>query len=250
MPADLPPTEGSLSDLAATQHIAAAFARMSGLFLSAETVTTALQLITALSVEMVPRTAGAGITLLDREGERVTAAATDRVVEAADSLQYELETGPCLDAWANRTVVRVDDFAVDDRWPLWSRRAAQLGLRSSVSAPLVAGTQALGAIKVYAAEPNSYGAREDHLLTMFSAQAAMLLSNMRAAEDAERVSAQIADQLRTREAVTLAKGIVMARDGVDERTAFLTLAHSASDQRTTLRRVAERLTQSTVRRLR
>ncbi|MGK8491665.1 ANTAR domain-containing protein [Nocardia asiatica] len=135
-------------------------------------------------------------------------------------------------------------------WPLWSRRAAQLGLRSSVSAPLVAGTQALGAIKVYAAEPNSYGAREDHLLTMFSAQAAMLLSNMRAAEDAERVSAQIADQLRTREAVTLAKGIVMARDGVDERTAFLTLAHSASEQRTTLRRVAERLTQSTVRRLR
>ncbi|WP_457227462.1 GAF and ANTAR domain-containing protein [Nocardia gipuzkoensis] len=250
MPTDLPPTEGLLSEVAATQQIVAAFARMSGLFLSAETVTTALKLITALSKEMVPGTAGSGITLVDSEGERVTAAATDDLVEEADSLQYQLGTGPCLAAWADRVVLRVDDLAVDDRWPSWSRQAARLGLRSSLSAPLVAGAQALGAIKVYAPEPHAYGARQERLLTMFAAQAAVLLSNMRAAEDAERVSAQISEHLRTREAVTLAKGIVMARDGVDERTAFLTLARTAGEQRTTLRRVAERLAQSTVRRLR
>ncbi|WP_280449986.1 GAF and ANTAR domain-containing protein [Nocardia brasiliensis] len=155
-----------------------------------------------------------------------------------------------MTAWSDRVLVRIDDLATDERWPAWSRAAAELGLRASLSAPLVAGSHALGAIKVYAVQPDTFGVREENLLTMFSAQAAMLLAHVRAAEDAERVSAHIADGLRAREVVTLAKGIVMARDGVDERTAFLTLAHTARRQDTTVRQVAERLAGSTVTRRR
>ncbi|MEV6828223.1 GAF domain-containing protein [Amycolatopsis sp. NPDC051102] len=231
-------------------RLAAVFARMSGLLLSSEKVDTALRLVTALAVEMVPGTTGAGISLLDRHGERVTAAATDEVVERADALQYQLGYGPCLTAWADRMVVRVDDLAQDDRWPAWSRPAAELGLRSALSAPMVAGPKPLGALKVYAVPPHSYGEREEHLLTMFASQAAMLISNLRTTQDAERASAQVAEALRGREIVKLAKGIVMARDRVDERAALLTLAQLAGQERTTLRHTAERLAQSTVRRLR
>jgi GAF domain-containing protein len=231
-------------------QLAAVFARMSGLLLSTETVTTALKLVTSLATEMLPDTAGAGITLMNRDGERVTAAATDDIVERADMLQYQLGYGPCLTAWRDQVVVRIDDLANDERWPTWSRQAFELGLRASLSIPLVAGTQPLGALKVYAVNPNTCGQREQHVLTMFAAQAAMFLANMRAAEDAERATGQIADSLRGREVIVLAKGIVMARDEVDERTAFLTLAHTASQQRITLRRAAERLARSTVRRRR
>jgi AmiR/NasT family two-component response regulator len=115
---------------------------------------------------------------------------------------------------------------------------------------MVAGPEPLGALKVYAVSPHSYGEREEHVLTMFASQAAMLISNMRTAQDAERASAQVAEALRGREIVKLAKGIVMARDRVDERAALLTLAQLAGQERTTLRHTAERLAQSTVRRLR
>jgi GAF domain-containing protein len=233
-----------------TDELAGVFARVSGLLLSTETVGTALKLITSLARQTVPGTAGAGITLLDPRGERVTAAATDAVVERADSLQYRLGRGPCLAAWEDRVVVRIDDLAADDRWPDWSGPTAALGLRSSLSAPLVAGSRSLGAMKVYARGPGAYGAREEHVLTLFASQAAVLLANARTAQDAERVSDRLRDGLREREVVTLAKGIIMARDGVDERAAFLALTDAARQQRTTLRQAAEQLTRSTVRRRR
>lgn len=244
-PAD-DPVCGDLTE----DQLAAVFARMSGLLLGSDTVSVALALITGLAAEMVPRTAGAGITLTDPSGERMTAAATDDLVEQADAVQYELGLGPCLTAWADRVLVRIDDLAKDERWPSWSRRAAALGLRSSLSLPLVAGTRSLGAIKIYAVHPHAYKDREEHLVTMFAAQAAMLLANMRASEDAERASGLVVQSLHSRETITLAKGIVMARDGVDERTAFLTLAHTARQQHATVREAAEKLSRSTIRRLR
>ncbi|MBF6445445.1 GAF and ANTAR domain-containing protein [Nocardia farcinica] len=244
------PVTGTIADAVhaqpAVDQLVAAFARMSGFFLTAGTAGTALKLITSLATEMVAPTSGAGISMLDGSGARMTAAATGEVVEEAVSLQYQLGAGPCLTAWADRVVVRVDDFGTDQRWPEWSRRAARLGLASSLSAPLVAGTQALGAIKIYGARPGICGQREEHLLSMFSSQAAMLLAHMRAADDAERVSGLIAESLRGRDVINLAKGIIMARDRVDERGAFLILASTARNQNVPVRRVAERVAMSTV----
>ncbi|MCM6773158.1 GAF and ANTAR domain-containing protein [Nocardia sp. CDC159] len=238
------------ADAAMADELVAAFARASGLWLSAETVHTALELITSLAALTVPGTVGSGITLLDSHGERVTAAATDAVVEQADAVQYRIRQGPCLTAWADRVVVRIDDLNGDRRWPRWAREAAGLGLRSSLSVPLVAGSQALGALKIYADQPNSYGEREEHWLTLFAAQAALLLANMQTAREAERVSDLLTQSLRGREVMAMAKGIVMARDSVDERTAFLKLTETARQHRMTVQRAAERLVGSTVRRLR
>jgi GAF domain-containing protein len=180
----------------------------------------------------------------------VTTAATDEVVRRADDLQYELGGGPCLSAWSDRVTVRIDDVSRDARWPEWARAVAELGLRSSLSVPVVAGVTSLGALKVYATEPGAYGRREEQLLAMFATQAAVLLANMRTTQDAERVSDRLKDSLRGREVITLAKGIIMAREGVDERTAFLALADLAQQHGTTLRQTAERMARSTVRRLR
>ncbi|GAA1348797.1 GAF and ANTAR domain-containing protein [Saccharothrix algeriensis] len=227
-----------------TDELAAVFARVSGLLLSAETVNNGLALVTALAKESFAGTAGAGITLLDQAGDRVTAAATDAVVERADALQYELGQGPCLTAWEQRAVVRVDDLDREERWPDWVRAVAGVGLRSVLSAPLLLDGKLLGAMKVYASGPGAYGEREEHLLTMFATQAAILLDNLRTSEDARRVSDDLRRALRGRDVVALAKGVVMARDGVDERAAFLVLADLARRRGTTLRRACEHLVRS------
>lgn len=238
------------TELPLADELAAVFARMSGLLLSTETVNTALELITALARATIPNTDGAGVTLLDEHGDRVTAAATDPIVSRVDGLQYELDEGPCLTAWERRTLVRVDDLTHEDRWPRWARAAAATDVRAVLSAPLVAGNAALGAIKVYAHQPGTYGDREKHLLTMFAAHAAVLLANVGSYEDAKRVSDELRDSMRGRDLINIAKGVLMARETTDERTAFLLLAGMAREQGRPMRAVADTVAGSTVRRLR
>jgi GAF domain-containing protein len=236
------------TELPLADELAAVFARMSGLLLSTETVDRVLELTTVLAKEAVADTDGAGVTLLDEHGDRVTAAPTDPLVSHADGLQYELDEGPCLTAWEQRVLVRVDDLAHDDRWPRWA--AAAGGIRAVLSAPLVAGDHGLGALKVYSCHPDAYGDHDEHLLTLFAAHAGVLLANVRSAEDAWRVSDELHDAMRGRDLVNIAKGVLMAREATDERTAFLLLAGMARDQRRPLREVADTVAGTTVRRLR
>ena len=52
-------------DLPLTEELSAVFARMSGLLLSEETVSTAVRLVTSLAQDCIPGTVGAGVTLID-----------------------------------------------------------------------------------------------------------------------------------------------------------------------------------------
>jgi GAF domain-containing protein len=190
------------------------------------------------------------VTLVDGRGRKTTSAATDPVVGAADSRQYELDQGPCLSAWRDRAVYRIDDMDADRRWPDWARAAAQLGLRSSVSAPLVAGAESLGAIKVYSGEPLAYDLRTERLLTMFAAQAAVLLANVQSLENAQRLSDSLKAALRGRDVIAMGKGVVIGQDGVDEGRAFAVLVDRARRENRMLRDVAADLLRSAQRRRR
>lgn len=240
MPADLP-----LAD-----ELSAVFARMSGLLLSEETVATAVRLVTSLATETIPGTVGAGVTLVDENGRKSTTGASDPLVERADALQYELGQGPCLTAWAERTVVRIDDIPADPRWPEWSAAVEPLGLRAVLSARLVAGDAALGAIKVYSDRPAAYDARTEQVLTMFASQAAILLANVRSYEKAQRVSDDLRGALRSRDLIGMARGVLMERDGVDEEVAFAMLATAAQREHKKVRDVAQALLRSAGRRRR
>lgn len=237
-------------DVPLAEELAAVFARMSGLLLSEETVSTALGLVTSLAVEAIRGTIGAGVTLLDDQGRTTTAAASDPLVKRADQVQYELNEGPCLSAWAERAVFRVQDIARAARWPRWSEAVASMGMRASLSAPLVAGGSSLGAIKVYAEQPDAFTARDEHLLTMFAAQAAILLTNVQSYQSARRLSDELKDALRSRDVIATAKGIVMQRERTDEETAFAMLASAAQREHKKLHDLARALVQSTTRRRR
>lgn len=234
-------------ELPLSDELAGVFARMSGLLLSSETVGSVLRLVTKLAQDTIPDTAGAGVSMLDPDGSRVTTAATDDLVEQADRIQYEIGSGPCLVAWADRTVVRVDDLAHDTRWPHWARRAHELGLRTSLSAPLVAADAGLGALKVYGVRPGVYGSREESLLRMFATQAAILVANAKSYADARRVSDGLQTAMRRRDVVNIAKGVLMAQGHVDEQTAFLQLAKAAQEGNESLVEAAEHLVRATLR---
>jgi GAF domain-containing protein len=229
-------------------EMSAVFARMSGLLLSEETVSTAVGLVTALAADAIPGAVGAGVTLVDERGGKATSGASDPVVDKADNIQYELDEGPCLTAWAHRALIRLDDIGSDRRWPRWCRAVEPLGLSAAMSAPLVAGDRSLGAVKVYGRLPGAFDQHAEHLLVMFAAQAAILLANVQSVESARRLSDGLKDALRSRDVIATAKGILMARDGIAEELAFSVLMAGAQREHKTLRDAAQVVVRSTVRR--
>ena len=119
-----------------------------------------------------------------------------------------------------------------------------------MSAPLVAGEEPLGAIKVYAEDPGTFDERAGHLLTLFAAQAAVLVANVQSHERAKRLSEGMREAIRGRDAVNLAKGVLMARSNLDEDTAMALLVRRAEQDGTSVAETARALVDSAVRRRR
>ena len=245
----MPRTRSSDQYLPLTDELAGVFARMSGLLLTHETVETALGLLSALAHETVPGSTGAGVSIVDG-GRRTSSGATDERVRQADALQYELDEGPCLAAAAAREVVRIDDMTEDRRWPRWASAALPMGLRATLSAPLVAGDRSLGAIKVYADQAGVFDAHSEQLLSMFSAQAAVLVSNVKAYDQAKQFSDGMRLAFRDRDVVSMAKGVLMARGHVDEESAMAVLLRHAHRDDTTVAAAARAVVESAARRRR
>lgn len=237
--------EPSVSD-----ELATVYARMSGLLLSQETVQTMVELVTDLSTRAITSATGCAVSLMDEHGRRTTTGSTDHEVAAADDLQYELDEGPCMTAWREQVVVRVDDTASDVRWPRWAERVQALDVASALSAPMHAGGESLGAMKVYSNQPGAFDEADEELLVRFAAQAAIALANMQSLDSARRLSEQLKAALSTRDVIATAKGVLMARDGVDEQTAFALLVSASRRENRRLRDVASDLLAGLARRRR
>lgn len=212
------------------------FAHLQGMLLSTQDATAAVHQLARAAHRMVPAAAGAGVSLIDETGTRVTAAATDTVVEAADALQYELGQGPCLSAWATREPQHVADTAQDPRWTRWQAAAAASGIRSVLSTPLVHRNRGLGAMKVYATAPGAFTEAEERLLRLLADAAATLMGTAQAADAPVRLSASLKAALQSRETVALAAGVLMSRRGLDAEAAREALL---ADARARGRSVAE-----------
>lgn len=208
--------------------LAGMLSELGGVVLSTETLETAVALVTRLAAVTIAGTAGAGVTLVDSRGRRTTAA-SDPLVTKADALQYELDSGPCLTAWSDQVTVRIDQLDAETRWPLWTAGAAELGIASMVSLPLVAGDTSVGAIKVYSREGGVYDEHAEYVLGLFAEQAAVLLVNMLTLADARRLSTQLAETLFSRDVISQAKGVLISRGASDQEAAFAMLL-AASQQ--------------------
>lgn len=237
-------------ELPLSDELAAVYARMSGLLLSQETVQTMVELVTDLATRAIAGATGCAVSLMDDRGRRTTTASTDPVVAEADDVQYELDEGPCMTAWREQTVVRVDDTASESRWPHWSRQVQGLGVRSALSAPLHAGGVPLGAMKVYSDRRGAFDETDEQMMVRFAAQAAIALANMQSLDAARQLSEGLKEALTTRDVIATAKGVLMAHDGVDEQTAFAMLVSASQRENVKVRDVAANLLAGLARRRR
>src|SRR3954452_18654588 len=85
----------------------------------------------------------AGLTIRDERSRPTTVVFTDEVVPVIDAAQYSSDRGPCVDATRPGDVQAMDDARTEQRWPEFATAAADHGLRSTLSIPVVAAGRGL-----------------------------------------------------------------------------------------------------------
>ena len=176
-----------------------------------------------------------------RDGSYSTVATSNQIALAVDEAQYGDQDGPCLRALGQREPVAVPDIATVMHWPGFRREAGRLGLRSSLSIPLFAGSgTVIAALNVYARNSAALGD-----LTQGVHEAFDLESPQPPLADGELDEGSIQLLTGLREATALQRhiqisvGMLMARHQISASTAYTRLRDAAATNRRSLIEEAE-----------
>lgn len=217
--------------------LAEAYAELSGLLLTEESVDTTLRRVADLAVVLVPHCDLAAVTV--KEGDRyVTAASTDQLALEIDEEQYRVGDGPCLDAIRHNRVNRVDDCTAEARWPEFAANALEKGITSFLALPLVVRDEPIGAMNLYSKQSRGFTEIDEEVCRLFTGAAAAALANAQVYRSAVRLVEQLQDALDSRSVIERAKGVLMAREGCDADEAFRMLAGASQRTNRKLRDIA------------
>lgn len=175
----------------------------------------------------------AGLMLTGARRRPESSAGTDSLAEQAQNLQTELGEGPGFTALDLDEAI-VEDSADEQRWPTWSGRVAQLGLRSAAAVRLTAGSATLGALTMYAPEPGRFGDDDIATAHVYAQHASVAIA------DATQEST-LREAIEARHRIGQAQGIIMERYGLDADQAFALLRRHSQDTNIKLREVASRI---------
>jgi GAF domain-containing protein len=215
--------------------------------LAGRTLSQVLDEIVAIAAKGIPGAESTSITMLRGE-EAFTAAHFGEMALAADELQYERGYGPCMDAGRGNVVLRVDDMAEETRWPDYSKKVLQVGVRSSLSVPLPFQGASIGALNNYSSHVGAF-ATPEALQAGLEVSEAVAVAVVNA--DAH---AKVMDQahnmrlaMESRAVIEQAKGVLMAQRGIDAQQAFDMLREASQRYNRKLRDIAAGIVESTQR---
>jgi GAF domain-containing protein len=214
-----------------------AVAELQQLLLTTDDITGFLDQLTTLTVKVLPHEVSCGITLRRDHGV-MTVASSDSRASQVDEIQYGHDEGPCLRSLATGTVVVVDDLAKDDRWGSYRMPALGHGVRSSLSIPLYADGEVIGALNIYASAPRAFGPDEQLVARRFGDEASRALAlAVRLAERSE-MSTHLQRALASRAVIDQALGIVMGQNRCTADEAFEVLRSISQNRNVKLRDIA------------
>ena len=199
--------------------------------------------VSEITRKAMPAATMAGITTLNSDGRPATGIYTDEKSPEIDAAQYESGKGPCLDAWREQRIVRIDDMdlAADD-YPEFAELAREHGVRSTLSLPMVAGGDGVGALNLYSRAANGFTGADEEIGIELATAAAALVANSAAYWGATQLGEQLSEAMKSRAVIEQAKGMLMAQApnlGPDE--AFDVLRKASQRENVKLREIAQRI---------
>lgn len=175
-----------------------------------------------------------GVTLMQAGGRLETVGASDDLVIEVDRWQYQLHEGPCHQATWEQHALICEDLTTETRWPTWTPRVVDAGIKGLLSVEMGPGDSRLGALNLYSTHPRQF--TDEHLTFahLFARHAAVALAN---AQHTSNLS--IAVDART--LIGQAQGLLMERYGLDSERAFGVLQRYSQDHNIRLRTLAQQI---------
>jgi GAF domain-containing protein len=214
-----------------------AFAALTQFFVHDGTIGETLRRVSELACEAGPADM-VGITMLV-EGKPSTGVFTDEEAPEIDKSQYGSGEGPCLDAFRTQETYRIDSTATETRWPDFVSIAASHGIKSTLSLPITARGEGIGALNLYARAASAFSDEDVDRLRAFASQAAFVLANAQLYWDSRQLSQNLTQAMESRATIEHAVGIVMAGGGKSPEEAFEVLARASQRENRKLRDIAQ-----------
>ncbi|MGR6966766.1 ANTAR domain-containing protein [Geodermatophilus sp. URMC 61] len=201
--------------------------------------------VTGIAARGIPGAESTSITLV--RGDRAfTAAHAGEMALAADELQYERGYGPCMDAGRAGVVIRIDDMRTEERYPEYTPRVLEVGVRSSLSMPLPYQGSTIGALNVYSTQPAAFASREsEEAATAVAEAVAVAVANADAQDRLAEHAQNMRAAMESRAVIEQAKGVLMAQRAVDADEAFEILREASQRYNRKLRDIARGIVEGT-----
>ena len=195
--------------------------------------------IVRASLRTIPGVQAAGVTV--KRGDQFrTVAPSEELVEKVDALQYDLRSGPCVDAILEQTVFCTGDLEHDPRWPTFGKRAAiEHGVRSMVGLRLFLGDldstdETIASLNLYSREPDAFDDNSTIIGSIFATHAALAVTSAHGKEQAVNLRRA---QESNRE-IGMAMGVLMSRHTLTQEQAFDLLRVASQHTHRKLREIA------------
>jgi len=206
----------------------------------------ALRLVVALARATVVGADGVSVSLR-RHGRLRTVAASDQTISDMDAHQYATGEGPCVDASIEGRWFHAESLDTETRWPAFTPRAQDLGIKAILSTPLLSARRPLGALNIYSRTVAAFASEEQALASTFATEASAILQDAGAGATDDEVSERLGEALRARQVIAQAQGVVMERAGISSDDAFTVLRSYAEAAGRPLRQQAEDIVGSAAR---
>ena len=195
------------------------------------TVEAVLECMADHCSEMLPAD-GVGVLLL-REQQLTVATTNSKVGDAVESLEVELEEGPCVECVKVGQPVFVPDLAAAaDRYPRFVPRALEAGAGAIHALPMTGQGELVGSLNIVSLEPTLLSEASLRAARMLSDIAVSYIYAVRLHEETSELADQLQNALDTRVIIEQAKGMLSERHGESLEEAFDRLRRHARSQST------------------
>ncbi|MBN7374589.1 GAF and ANTAR domain-containing protein [Mycobacteroides abscessus subsp. abscessus] len=211
-----------------------------------EPLEDALRRVADTAVRMTPDADAVTVTVFDDESAAAgrTAACTDPAVLELDESQYSSHRGPCLHAAQAREPLRMRIDPTDQRWPEFASAATTVGVRASLSVPLLIGVdvhhdqELAGSLNIYSRSADAFDPFDEELVRLYSVAAGQAISNGRRWQQSRNTLTQLEQALVSRSTIDQAKGALRAIHGYTAEEAFAALVEQSQHRNVKLHIVA------------
>jgi hypothetical protein len=183
--------------------------------------------LTGATLEQLPTATWASVTVL-RGGHFATEAATHDEARRADALQYEIGSGPCVDAVLNESIYRTGDVTSDDRWREWGRRAHEATGVLSVLAyrlMLLDDSGSIAGLNVYSDQRDAFDDSSVGTGLLLATHGSLLVTALVARDHADNLTLA----LESNREIGVAMGILMHQHRLSREQAFDVLRVASQD---------------------